>query len=158
MNKTITVIKKDEHSQSVFQYQAEILQQNEKGLLLSAIFGLPSVVEGEITILKGDLFKEWYPYQKWFNIYQIHEGNSAQVKAWYCNVCRPMLYQDDTLEFDDLALDLLVYPDGKQAILDREEFRALRISGHERRMALEGLEELQTLFTQKQIRDISELL
>ncbi len=158
MNKTITVIKKDERSQPVFQYQAEILQQNEKGLLLSAVFGLPSVVEGNITILKGDSFKEWYPYQKWFNIYQIHEENSAQVKAWYCNLCRPMLYHDDTLEFDDLALDLLVYPDGKQAILDREEFRALRISGHERRMALEVLEELQTLFTQKQIRDISELL
>ncbi len=158
MNKTITVIKKDEHSQPVFKYRAEILQQNEKGLLLTAIFGLSSVVEGEITILKGDSFKEWYPFQKWFNIYQIHEGNSAQVKAWYCNLCRPMHYHDDTLEFDDLALDLLIYPDGKQVILDREEFRALHINGHERRMALEGLEELQTLFTQKRIKDISELL
>jgi len=50
-------------------------------------------------------------------------------------------------------LDLLVYPDGRQSILDREEFRALRIDGHERRMALEGLAELQNIF--KDIKDLN---
>ena len=158
MPKTITVFKRNEHSQPVFEYQAEILDQSEKGLLLSAIFGLASVIEEEINILKGDWFKEWYPYQKWFNIYQIYVGQTAQVKAWYCNICRPMYFHESVLEFDDLALDLLVYPDGKQSILDRDEFRALRISGHERRMALEGLEELQDLFMQRKIKDLSELL
>ncbi len=158
MHKTITIIKRNEHSQPVFQYQAEILDQSEKGLLLSAVFGLASVVEEDINILKGDRFKEWYPYQKWFNIYQIHDGQTAQVKAWYCNVCRPMYFHESVLEFDDLALDLLVYPDGSQSILDREEFRALRISGHERRLALEGLEELQTIFSQRRISDLSEII
>lgn len=158
MHKTITVIKRNENSQPVFQYQAEILDQSEKGLLLSAVFGLASVIEEEINILKGDRFKEWYPYQKWFNIYQIYIDQTTQVRAWYCNICRPFLFHEDVLEFDDLALDLLVYPDGRQSILDRDEFRALRISGHERRMALEGLEELQDLFTQRKPKDLLELL
>ena len=158
MHKTITIIKRNEHSQPVFQYQAEVIRQNEKGILVSSVFELPSVIEEKITIYRGDLFEEWYPYQKWFNIYQIYAGQTAQVKAWYCNICRPFLFHEDVLEFDDLALDLLVYPDGRQTILDRDEFRALRISGHERRMALEGLEELQNIFNQGKLGDLSEII
>jgi hypothetical protein len=69
-----------------------------------------------------------------------------------------MLFRDGRIEFDDLALDLLVYPDGRQCILDRDEFRALRINGHERRLALEGLAELQAIFKETGIPDLLKLL
>jgi len=158
MHKPVTIIKRNERGEPVFQYQGEIYQCTEKGLLVSAIFGLSKVVEQDITFLKGDLFEECYLFNKWFNIYQVHIGCSDQVKAWYCNICRPMLFQDDRIEFDDLALDLLVYPDGRQCILDRDEFRALRIDGHERRMALEGLEELQGLIKASGVPNLEKLL
>ncbi|MGV8026827.1 MAG: DUF402 domain-containing protein [Anaerolineaceae bacterium] len=158
MNKKITIIKRNERSEPVFQYQGEICQHTEKGLLVSAIFGLPQVMERDITFLKGDRFEECYLFNKWFNIYQVHAGSSGQIKAWYCNICRPMLYQEDRIEFDDLALDLLVYPDGSQTILDRDEFRALHITGHERRLALEGLEELQETIKNSRIPDLTKFL
>jgi hypothetical protein len=158
MNKRITIIKRDEQGKPVFQYQGEICQHTEKGLLVSAIFGLSEVVEQDITLLKGDLFHECYLFGKWFNIYQVHVGHSEHIKAWYCNICRPMLFQEDRIEFDDLALDLLVYPDGRQCILDRDEFRALHINGHERRLALEGLDELRTIFKENKIPHLAKLL
>jgi hypothetical protein len=158
MRKTITIIKRDEKRNPVFQYQGEICHSTEKGFLIQAIFGLPQVVEEDVTFLKGDLFQEYYLFHKWFNIYQVQVGRSAQIKAWYCNICRPMLYLENRIEFDDLALDLLVLPDGRQRILDREEFRAICISGHERRLALEGLSELQHIFEKGKRPDLSNLL
>ncbi|MHB8807987.1 MAG: DUF402 domain-containing protein [Anaerolineaceae bacterium] len=158
MNKKITIIKRNEHGEPVFQYQGEIRQHTEKGLLVSAIFRLPQVMERDITFLKGDRFEECYLFNKWFNIYQVHVGRSEQIKAWYCNICRPMLYQEDRIEFDDLALDLLIYPDGRQYILDRDEFRALHINGHERRLALESLEELQGMIKASGVPDLTKFL
>lgn len=158
MNKRITIVKRNELGEPVFQYEGEICRHTKKGLLVSAVFGLPQVTEQEMTFVKGDLFHECYLYNKWFNIYQVHAGRSEQIKAWYCNICRPMLFRDGRIEFDDLALDLLVYPDGRQCILDRDEFRALRINGHERRLALEGLAELQAIFKETGIPDLLKLL
>jgi hypothetical protein len=45
-----------------------------------------------------------------------------------------------------LALDLLVFPDGRQIVLDEDEFNALPLSEAERQSALAALAELQALF------------
>lgn len=152
MNTLISIIKKDETGQAVFQYDGQIIHRSDKGVLVSAVFGIPKVIVEEVDFLAGDVFHEYYLYDKWFNIYEVHAGDSPHIKAWYCNLCRPVKISSDQISYEDLALDLLVYPDGKQSILDREEFRALRINGHERRMALEGLSELQDIF--KRIGDL----
>jgi hypothetical protein len=46
----------------------------------------------------------------------------------------------------DLALDLWVWPDGTQAVLDQEEFEALPLVQEERERALAALGELQQAF------------
>jgi len=154
MNNKISVVKNDSIGEYVFQYEGEILRTTEKGLLLRAIFGMPKVVvTQDVDFVKGDIFYEYYLFGKWFNIYEVHEGKAERLKAWYCNLSRPMLYHEGMIKFDDLALDLLVYPDGQYKVLDREEFRKLAISGHERRMVLEGLEELKKIF--QDIRDLN---
>lgn len=153
MNNPISIIKKNAGGQAVFQYEGEIIRQSDRGVLVSAVFGIPKVTEEAVDFLAGDVFHEYYLYEKWFNIYEVHIGNSGVIKAWYCNLCRPVTISTDQIAYEDLALDLLVYPDGRQSILDREEFRALHITGHERRMALEGLAELQNIF--KDIKDLN---
>ena len=57
-----------------------------------------------------------------YNIFQILDGPRGKLKRWYCNVSRPAVFNQDGVSWEDLALDLWVSPDGRQAVLDREEF------------------------------------
>ena len=154
----ITIIKKNESGEAVFQYQGNLMQITQRGILVEAIFGIEQVQVGDVTLLEGDLFHELYLFNRWFNVYEVHARKTDVIKAWYCNICRPMKFEKNCIEYEDLALDLLVLPDGRYTILDRAEFRALSISGHERRMALRGLEELIQLFHAAPNMNLADLL
>ena len=52
---------------------------------------------------------------------------------------RPVEFKDDHIAYDDLALNLLVYPDGKQLVLDRDDFEALELPSFDCKMAEAGL-------------------
>jgi len=70
---------------------------------------------------------------------------TASVRV-YCNVCRPAVLTDGAVSYVDLALDLWVSADGKQTVLDEDEFNDLLLSDSERGKALDALAELQQLF------------
>jgi hypothetical protein len=154
----ITIIKKNESGETVFTYPGNVVRETQRGILVEAIFGIREVQVEDVTLIEGDLFHELYLYSKWFNLYEVHIGKTDEIKAWYCNICRPVRYENNCIEYEDLALDLLVYPDGRYSILDRVAFRALPISGHERRLALQGLEELIGLFHAAPNIDLMDLL
>jgi len=44
------------------------------------------------------------------------------------HLTRPVEITDDQIRWTDLALDLLVLPDGQQILLDEQEYEALRLS------------------------------
>ena len=73
----------------------------------------------------------------------------ASCKGWYCNVGRPAVLVDDAVSYVDLALDLWVSADGKQTVLDEDEFDVLPLNDSEREKALNALTELQRLFEGK---------
>ena len=50
------------------------------------------------------------------------------------------------VSYRDLALDLLVFPDGKQIVLDEDEFEALQIPQADKDEAIAALRELQLKF------------
>ena len=50
------------------------------------------------------------------------------LRGWYCNIGKPALLDGDCLSYVDLALDLLVFPDGRQFVLDEDEFLRLDLS------------------------------
>lgn len=70
-------------------------------------------------------------------------------KGWYCNLSKPAELGEDEILFRDLALDLIVYPDGRQEELDWDEFEELEISDALRGKALKGWDELRQLFTEQ---------
>ncbi len=68
------------------------------------------------------------------------------MKAWYCNICLPVVVQDGSVSFVDLALDLLVLPDGEARVLDEDEFEALKMEVSTRQYALNAMRELKSIF------------
>lgn len=146
MRNTIKVIKQDYAGRAVWQYTGSLLARHEDRIIIEAFFDRESTPVDEIILYPGDRFIETYFSDRWFNIYEIHEQQNQAIKAWYCNVSYPAEISNDAVYYRDLALDLLVYTDGRQKVLDREEFNHLPIPEDIRSQALSALEHLQRRF------------
>ena len=141
------IVKNDHTGQQIWEYEGTCVLDTPQALLFEARFNRKDLHFQGVLLREGDLFLELYPHDKWFNIYEIHDKDSGEVKAWYSNVTRPAVVQGDVISYDDLALDLFVYPDGSFRILDEDEFAQLDISTADRAAALAGLSELETIFS-----------
>ena len=77
----------------------------------------------------------------------IHDRDDDRIKGWYCNLGRPATWDaPDMISYIDLELDLWVAVDGKQTVLDEDEFEALELDETTRSKVLAALAELQNLF------------
>jgi len=72
-------------------------------------------------IEKGTISHEYYWLGRWYNIFQFRKP-LGDLRNYYCNVNMPPTYSNGILEYIDLDLDLLVWPDFAYRVLDREEF------------------------------------
>lgn len=142
----IKIIKQDYLGRENFRYSGVIIRRELKHILLEAYFNREDTPIGEIVLRRCDRFIEIYYSDRWYNIFEIHEGSSDHIKCWYCNIGYPAVIQESQISYRDLALDLLVYPDGEQIILDEDEFYALPLSPEIRKTALQALKELQNRF------------
>jgi len=141
------IVKNDHNGKLVWEYPGKCIQKTPIALLFEARFNRHDLEFQEVLLKEGDLFLELYPFGKWFNIFEIHDKDSGNTKAWYCNVTRPIRVDGDILSYDDLALDLFAYPDGSYRILDQDEFSQLNIPNQERKKALNGLTQLEAIFS-----------
>lgn len=141
----ITVIKRNPQGQETWRYNGSLLEHQDNRLVVEAYFDRQDMLFHGMPLLKGDRFVETYYTDRWYNIYEIHDRESNLVRGWYCNVCLPAIYSGETVEYTDLALDVLVFPDGRRLVLDEEEFARLDIPPKVRERALKALDELKGL-------------
>jgi len=142
----ITVIKRNDRGQETWRYQGRRLEQADGRLVLEAFFDREEMWLQGMLLSKGDRFIETYFTDRWYNIFEIHARDDDSLRGWYCNISRPAEIEGDTISWVDLALDLLVFPDRRQVVLDEDEFARLEISPEERRQAQAALVELQAIF------------
>ena len=145
----ITVSKQDEKGKETWRYQAKLLARNVNYIQLEAYFDRADTKIAGMLLARGDRFVETYYTDRWYNIFEIHNRENDQLRGWYCNIGCPAEINGNTLSYIDLALDLLVFPDGRQIVLDEDEFAALDISTELRIKARTALAELQENFRQK---------
>jgi uncharacterized protein len=143
---TITVVKLDVGGKETWRYRGRILHQDGSRLVLEAHFDREDMLLHGMPLCKGDRFVETYYTDRWYNVYEIHGRADDSLRGWYCNISLPARMEGDKLYFNDLALDLLVFPDGRQIVLDEDEFYRLNLAPQVRQQALTTLKELQALF------------
>ena len=136
----VDVVKLDHLGHEVFRYPGRVLALNDAFVRLEAFFTFGAVEVEEIVLKKGDRFMETFYFDRWYNIFEIHAGSDDRLKAYYCNIGYPAVLMDGEVSYRDLALDLLVRPDGRETVLDMDEFEALPLDDATREQALSGLE------------------
>ena len=145
----IIIVKLNSEGQETWRYSGTLLKNDEREILLEAGFNRADMPFHGIVLRQGDRFVETYYTDRWYNIFEIHDRDTDEIKAWYCNVTYPARFNGRVLEYIDLALDLLVYPDGRQLVLDEDEFAELKLTPETEQKARSALAEMQALFSAK---------
>lgn len=147
MKETINVLKKNLLGEITWQYEGQVLRRTANALVLEAFFNRPDLPFMEVVFKQGDRFVETFYTDRWYNVFEIHDRDNGKLKGWYCNICQPaVLETEDRISFIDLALDLWIARDGKQTVLDEDEFKALRLEGQDKDKALAALRDLMEIF------------
>ncbi len=140
------VQKKNPAGAVTYAYEGVLMSRDENMITLEALFDRADMPFMDVVFKQGDRFVEYYYTDRWYNIFAIHDRDDGQIKGWYCNVGMPAVIEDGVVSYVDLALDLWISAEGKQTILDEDEFAALNLHDELSGSALKGLEELRILF------------
>jgi len=132
--------------EEVWHYDGRVIERSPTMVVLEAFFDKPDKPFHGVVLATGDRFLETYYSDRWYNILEIRDKTTDALKGWYCNVTYPAKIEDGRVSYIDLALDLLVYPDGRQLVLDEDEFAELTLNETDTQKAREALLEVQSLF------------
>ncbi len=148
MRDSVQVIKLNPQRIETWRYAGTILGLAPQAVLLEAHFNREDIQFHGMSFRKDDPFTEIYFSDRWYNLYEIHDREDDHLKGWYCNVSLPAELDLDRHEirYVDLALDLLVFPDGRQLVLDENEFALIAIPSDTRQSARAALKDLKTFF------------
>lgn len=141
---SITVIKQDAKGNELWRYKGRILKNDESRIIVEAFFDHQDMMIHGMPLQHGDRFIETYFTDRWYNLFEIHDGQDDHLRGWYINITFPAVFQNDTVSYKDLALDVLVFPDGKIVVLDEDEFEDLDIPPDVREKAFNTLLDIQT--------------
>jgi protein associated with RNAse G/E len=143
MPQRVTVHKLNPQGEELWRYEGIVLRQDTSSLTLEAHYDHEEEDFHGLTLGRGDRFVETHYSDRWYNVFAVFDANTDQLKGWYCNIVRPATLERGHVWSVDLALDLVVLPDGKWTVLDEDEFAALKMAPGERFQALQALERLQ---------------
>lgn len=146
MRHAVKVQKKNPAGEVTYEYEGVLLSRDENSITLEAMFDRADMPFMDVVFKTGDRFVEYYFTDRWYNIFAIHDRDTEKIKGWYCNIGKPAVIEDGTVSYVDLALDLWVAVDGKQTVLDEDEFEELKLNEELKTGALNGLDELKDLF------------
>jgi hypothetical protein len=142
----LEVLKHDIHGHVTWQYAARLRERGPHHINLEAFFDKDDFPFLDLVLKKGDRFVETYYDNRWYNVFAIFDRDNGEFKGWYCNLSRPAALGVSRVHWVDLELDLWVWPDGRRAVLDQDEFDALALAPAERAEVVRTLLDLERAF------------
>ena len=150
MTDLITVHKLDAAGRELWSYTGRVLARAAAWVRLEAEFDRDQVTFHGLTLRRGDRMVETFFSDRWYNVFAIYDGARGGLKGWYCNITRPARLEANDVRAEDLALDLLVYPQGGDLVLDEDEFEGLGLSPTDRSAAQQALADLRRLAARRE--------
>jgi PncC family amidohydrolase len=127
-----------------YSYTGQLTSRSQHAAIVRAPWTFDEVAIAYSRFSPGDIFTETFYEDRWYNIFEIVDAQQ-KLKGWYANITRPARITADSVEWDDLAIDVWMGVDGIQHIMDEDEFEALKpeLSSVEIGTALGAVQQLQ---------------
>ncbi len=142
-------------------WQCSLLEQNQNLLIFVGIFDEDVSHPHLGTIKRGTISYELYRLDCWYNIFCFYEPDGT-FRNYYCNINMPPVVEKGVLDFVDLDIDVIVWPDYRFEIIDESEYEqnSLRFLYPEyvRAKASEALADLISIIKNRQLPDVSKFL
>jgi protein associated with RNAse G/E len=74
-------------------------------------------------IQTGTVSHEFFWTNRWYNVFRFHEP-SGELRNYYVNLAMPPTFTNNVIDYVDLDIDILIWPDGGFEVLDVEDFEA----------------------------------
>jgi uncharacterized protein len=109
-----------------YAWDGAVIRCDASGIVLRAEFNVDLVEREFATFRRGDIFVEFYYWDRPYNVFQISTPDGT-LKGWYANVGLPAELSAETeeLQYVDLALDVWMSPNREFVVLDQGEFDVL---------------------------------
>lgn len=102
-------------------WSCELIERDESRLVFVGVFEF-DVEHPELgSIGRGTTSYEYYWLDRWYNVFAFFEPNGS-FRNYYCNINMPPALKDSELDYIDLDLDVVVWPNGSIVTLDRDEY------------------------------------
>jgi protein associated with RNAse G/E len=102
-------------------WQAELIERRDDLLIVKGLFDLDVNHRKLGFIKRGTVSYEFYWPERWYNVFRFHEPE-GNLRSYYCNIATPPTFENGTLDYIDLDIDVLADPDLNYEVLDLEEF------------------------------------
>ena len=102
-------------------WNCELIEQNGNALIFVGVFDHDVSHSDLGDIAAGTISYEYYWLDRWYNIFCFHEPDGA-FRNYYCNINMPPVFNGGILDYVDLDIDVVVWPDGKYQILDEIDY------------------------------------
>ena len=108
-------------------WQAGLIRQHSPAIVLVGRF-MEDVHHPDLGhIAKDTASFEYFWTDRWYNVFAMYEPDST-LRNWYCNIAMPATFDGSTLDFIDLDIDVVIWPDGSRAVLDMDDFQENQIT------------------------------
>ncbi|HTH50607.1 MAG TPA: DUF402 domain-containing protein [Pyrinomonadaceae bacterium] len=93
------------------------------GSLITVLATFSETVEHDDlgTIPAGTVSFEHFWTDRWYNVFQFRDPDGTE-RAIYANIAMPAMLSGDTIDYVDLDIDVIRWPDGRVVVLDRDDF------------------------------------
>lgn len=101
------------------QFDCELLERSDRHAVL--LYRLPHAAQvADLVLPEGTVTYAHYWTDRPFNVYHWIAPD-GETLAYYVNLGDRVALQSDRVEWRDLAIDILVTPDGRRQVLDTDE-------------------------------------
>lgn len=129
-------------------WTCRFLSQQESLLTFEGLFDAEVLHPDLGLIAAGTRSLEYYWLDRWYNVFRFFEPR-GEFRNLYCNINMPPTLSDGVLDYVDLDIDVLVWPDARVLVLDEDEFEKnaakLRYTAEIRKKAFETLAEVRSM-------------
>lgn len=102
-------------------WKCELVGRTDEMLTLVGIFDR-EVIHPDLGVIQlGTRSTEYFWFDRWYNVFRFDEPN-GEFRNFYCNINLPPTLENGVLEYVDLDIDVVLWPNGSHDVLDWNEF------------------------------------